>query len=103
MRERDALDLIEIYLREIASLRRIYSSVLSPSGRPSKGPRYFAILECQECGNLGMASSKIAERARWSCRSCSGCRLPIWSDGEIRLSKDEIWERWAKHQPKERR
>lgn len=89
---------VDSYREIIKNLRRTYLGVVGPTGRRSKGPRYFAIVRCQgeECGNIGMTSSKATAKNRWACKTCGETTLPIWADGPT-PDDDEIYELYMKH------
>lgn len=86
---------VEQYKNAIKTLRLMWSRVPTPSGKPSRGPQFFAVTMCDECRGIGMTSTKHPIKKRWVCKTCGGCALPIWTDGPL-PTEDEIWEQWAK-------
>lgn len=87
---------VDAYREVITNLRRTYLGIVGPTGRRSKGPRYFAVVRCQECGNIGMTSSKATAKNRWACKTCGEPTLPVWSDGPA-PDQDEIYDLYMKH------
>lgn len=92
--------LVEQYKKAIETLRLMWSRVLTKSGKPSKGPRWFAVTMCDECHGIGMTSSKQTQKNRFKCKTCKGPALVIWADGTV-PTEDEQYELWAKGLPKE--
>lgn len=84
------------YKRTIIMLRKDWLRVPTPSGRPKKGPRFYAIAQCEaETGNqLGLVSSGDTKGKRWACLTCFGFMVPVWTDGPLPDIED-IREEWA--------
>ena len=84
-------DLIHEFRAVIKHLRRTYLGIVGPTGRRSKGPRFFAVVRCQGCGNIGMTSSKAVIKRRWACKTCDEPTLPVWADGPV-PDEEEIYD-----------
>lgn len=83
----------------IRNLRAIHKGCTTATGRPGRGPRFYAVTECEDCGSAGMTSSKQPRKKRWTCRTCGGVKLPVWADGPT-PDEEEIYDQWATGIPK---
>jgi hypothetical protein len=77
-------------------LRNEWLRCPTPSGRPKKGPRFYAIAVCSvERGfQPGIVGSNNVKGKRWACKTCLGFMEPIWADGPLPDIED-IREEWA--------
>ena len=86
---------IESFRAYISGLRVIHQGCRTKTGRPGRGPRFFAVTECSSCGAIGMTSTGQPQAKRWRCGTCGGVKMPVWADGPT-PDEDEIYEQWAK-------
>lgn len=94
----------DAYKGVIQYTRAMWLRVATPSGRPKKGPRFYAITKCtnEEGDQLGITSSGATKGQRWACKTCRAFAEPIWADGPLPDIED-IREEWADWMAKGRR
>ncbi len=87
-------DLLEQYKSVIQSVRNEWLRVPTKSGRPKKGPRWYAITRCTNEDELGLTSSSYPKTKRWVCKTCLSLCVPVWSDGPL-PDLEDIEQEWA--------
>ncbi len=93
----------DAYKRIVRNLRTEWLRVPTLSGKPKKGPRFYAITRCtEEPGDqLGIVSSGNPKGKRWACKTCAGFVEPVWSDGPLPDIEDirEEYHDWVAAKP----
>ena len=87
-------DLLKQYESIIQMLRNEWLRVPTKSGRPKKGPRYYAVTSCMYEEELGLTSSADGKGKKWACKTCFSLCVPVWSDGPT-PDREEIEQEWA--------
>lgn len=103
---------VESAVKFVGQVRELWLRVGTKSGRPSKGPTWMAVTECEECGAIQTTSSKRTRGERWTCvdfgglgktsggyygpLKCGGFRNPVWWDGPL-PDLEDIKDEWANY------
>lgn len=80
-------------------IRALYRAVPTKSGRPSRGPTWVGVGECERCGHMRIISTRQGKGERFTCTDfggmgttsggyygplkCGGFLNPVWYDGPI--------------------
>jgi len=92
--------LFDAYKSVISTLRNEWLRVPTPTGRPSKGPRFIAVTLCEYENEYGLTSSKVGAGRRWACNTCFSFAPCAWADGPVpdREEQEQEWADWAAKQ-----
>ena len=92
--------LLDAYKSVIVYSRALWIQVPTATGKPSKGPRFYAVTLCEYEEEYGVTSSKQTAGRRWACNTCYSFAPSVWSDGPIpeREEQEQEWADWAAKQ-----
>ena len=92
--------LLDAYKTVVQYSRNLWHQVPTPTGRPSKGPRFIAVTLCEHEGEYGVTSSKQTAGRRWACNTCYSFAPCVWADGPVPdpEEQEQEWADWAAKQ-----
>ena len=92
--------LLDAYKSVVQYSRNLWHRVPTPTGRPSKGPRFIAVTLCEHEGEYGVTSSKQTAGRRWACNTCYSFAPCVWADGPVPdpEEQEQEWADWAAKQ-----
>ena len=73
-------DVARAYRDLVPFLRSEWHRAPTPTGKPSKGPTYYAVTMCEYENEPGLTSSKATKGQRWACKTCFNFAEPVWTD-----------------------
>lgn len=78
-------------------IRSMHERILTPTGRPKKGPKFIAVTLCAEENEYGLTDARQTKGKRFACKTCFSFAPTIWSDGEApsREEQEQEWADWA--------
>ena len=92
--------ILDAYKSVVAYSRALWLRVPTPTGNPSKGPRFYAVTLCEYEEEYGITSSKQTAGRRWACNTCYSFAPSVWADGPTpeREEQEQEWADWAAKQ-----
>ena len=92
--------LLDAYISVAQYSRTLWLRVPTATGRPSKGPRFYAVTLCEYEEEYGVTSTKVAVGRRWACNTCYSFAPSVWADGPVpeREEQEQEWADWAAKQ-----